>query len=98
MLTGFAQLTSRRIPLIGTVESVSGDSIHVKVRTEIVTLDADAKTSVWYAKEYHDFSQVKAGDKVSVDAERLPDGKLRAMSVWVNCKRRTKPSCRWVIE
>jgi hypothetical protein len=75
---------TKRIPLIGTAERVYGDTILVKTRAEFVMLYADPKTSVWYGKEYHDFSQVKAGDRVSVEAERLPDGGLRVMSMWVN--------------
>jgi hypothetical protein len=78
------QPPKQRIPLIGTAERVYTDTLLVKTRAEVVMLYADAKTSVWYGKEYHDFSHINAGDKISADAERLPDGRLRVASMWVN--------------
>jgi hypothetical protein len=83
-LTSFAQPTSPRIPLVGTVESISGDTVHVKLRTEVVTLYADGGIAVWKGKKFHDFSSLKAGDSISVDAKKDSRGRLIAVSVWAN--------------
>ena len=81
----FAQPTpNQRIPLVGTVESVSGDTLYVKIRAEIVMLYAESQTAVWKGERFHDFSPLKAGDAISVDATRDSRGRLTATSIWAN--------------
>jgi hypothetical protein len=77
-------VSNQRIPLIGTVESVSGETMYVKVRTEVVALYADNETAVWKGQKFHDLSPLKAGDAVSVDAVRDSRGRLVAISIWAN--------------
>jgi len=53
-------------PVTGFVQSVSADEITIVVDSQLLTLRADDKTSVWKGALFHDLTPLRAGDAVKV--------------------------------
>src|SRR5450759_4170084 len=72
------------IPVIGTVESVSGNSVNVKTGAAPVTVHVDGESEVWKGKKFHDLSPLKVGDRVFAECRKDPSGTLIAVSIAAN--------------
>jgi hypothetical protein len=81
MLPVFAQPP---ISVIGTVESVSGDTVSVKTGAAPVTVHADSQTEVWRGKKFHDLSPLRIGDRVFGECRKDASGVLIAISIAAN--------------
>jgi Domain of unknown function (DUF5666) len=72
------------IPVIGTVESVSGNIIHVKTGASPITIHSDGQTEIWKGRTFHDLSPLKVGDNITARCRWDGPGKLVALSIWAN--------------
>lgn len=85
LFRAFAQPTPNPpIPVIGTIESVSGNTVHVRTDAESVMLQADAQTDVWKGKKLHDLSSLKVGDRIVAECRKDASGGLIAISIAAN--------------
>jgi len=66
-----------------TVQSVSGNLIHVKSGAQLLTLHVDGHTEIWKGKVLWDLSQLEMGDDVSARCRNL-SGKLVADAIWID--------------
>jgi hypothetical protein len=72
------------IPVIGTVESVSGNTVHVKTGAGAMTIHADGQTEIWKGKKFHDLSPLEVGDRAFAECRKDASGALIAISIAAN--------------
>src|SRR6266478_4893994 len=81
--SAFAQHEDPLTAIVGTIESVSGNLIHVKSGAQLLTLHVDGHTEIWKGKVLWDLSQLEMGDDVSARCRNL-SGKLVADAIWID--------------
>ena len=94
-----AMAKSRRGAITGQIESVNTDgkvlTIKEKNKTEVQVVWTDTTTLAWNAgkgkTETATVADLKDGEFVSVRAEKTPDGKYAASSIWIR-KAMTHPT------
>src|SRR5438477_8384846 len=64
------------ITVIGRVEGISGNLIHVNTGTQLLTLRNDSQTPVWKGKVFHDLPAVEIGDEISARCRKDASGQL----------------------
>ena len=81
-----AQSTSQSpiIPVIGTVQAISGHEIIVESGRRIITVSTIERTEVWKGKTTHDLSLVQVGDKFSCRCRKDASGRLVAELIELN--------------
>jgi hypothetical protein len=79
----FAQHEESPTAIIGTVQSVTGNQIHVISGANLLTLHVNEHTEIWKGKALPDLSQLKMGDDISARCRRL-SGRLVAEAIWIN--------------
>src|SRR5262249_13928763 len=70
--------------VVGTVESISGNLIHVRSGAQLLTLRVDDHTEVWKGKIFHDLSTVEIGDDLSARCHKNASAQLVAEAIWIN--------------
>jgi hypothetical protein len=79
----FAQHEESLTAIIGTVQSVTGNQIHVISGAKVLTLHVDDHTEIWKGKALPDLSQLEMGDDISARCRKL-SGRLVAEAIWIN--------------
>jgi hypothetical protein len=69
--------------IVGTVQSISGNQIHVISGAKLVTLHVDDHTEIWKGKVLWDLSPVENGDDISARCRKV-SGELVAEAIWIN--------------
>jgi len=72
------------IPVIGTVNWISGRLISVATDGKVVDVSADERTEVWTGKTFYGLSPVRVGDDVSARCRADDSGRLVAEAIWIN--------------
>ena len=80
----FAQHEKLLTAIVGTVESVSGNLIHVKSGEQLLTIHVDDHTETWKGKMFHDLSPLQIGDDILSRCRKDASGKLVAEAIWIN--------------
>jgi len=70
--------------IVGTVQSVSGNLIHVKSGAQLLTLHVDDHTEIWKGKVLRDLSPLEIGDDIWSRCRKDASGKLVAEAIWIN--------------
>src|SRR5262249_1929121 len=70
--------------VVGTVESISGNLIHVRSGAQLLTLRVDDHTEVWKGKIFHDLSTVEIGDDLSARCHENASLQVVAEGFWIN--------------
>jgi hypothetical protein len=89
-ISAFAQNRPQSTPptppksVVGTIEGVSGNVIHIRSGVQFIALYVDDRTEVWKGKVFHDLSAVEAGDRVTARYRIDAVGNLVAETVWLN--------------
>src|SRR5258708_1779797 len=81
--SAFAQHEESPTAIIGTVQSVTGNQIHVLSGEKLLTLHVDDHTEIWKGKALPDISQLEISDKISARCRKL-SGRLVAEAIWIN--------------
>ena len=81
--SAFAQHEEPPTALVGTVQSVIGNQIHVISGAKLVTLHVDDHTEIWKGKALRDLSPVENGDGISARCRKV-SGELVAEAIWIN--------------
>lgn len=81
--SAFAQHEEPRTAIVGTVQSVTGNQIHVLSGEKLLTLHVDDHTEIWKGKALPDLSQLEMGDDISARCRKLFD-RLVAEAIWIN--------------
>jgi hypothetical protein len=79
----FAQDEEPLTALVGTVQSISGNQIHVISGAKLVTLHVDDHTEIWKGKVLWDLSPLEMGDDISARCRKV-SGELVAEAIWIN--------------
>jgi hypothetical protein len=79
----FAQDEEHLTAIVGTVQSISGNQIHVISGAKLVTLHVDDHTEIWKGKVLWDLSPVENGDDISARCRKV-SGELVAEAIWIN--------------
>jgi len=79
----FAQHEESLTAIVGTVQSVTGNQIHVISGAKLLTLHVDDHTAIWKGKALPDLSQLEIGDDISARCRRV-SGNLMAEAIWIN--------------
>src|SRR5260370_33028044 len=79
----FAQNEESPTAIIGTVQSVTGNQIHVISGAELLTLHVNDHTEIWKGKVLPDLPQFEMGDDISARCRKL-SGRLVAEAIWIN--------------
>ncbi len=79
----FAQNEESPTAIIGTVQSVTGNQIHVISGAELLTLHVNDHTEIWKGKVLPDLPQLEMGDDISARCRKL-SGRLVAEAIWIN--------------
>ncbi len=82
--SAFAQHEEPLTAIVGTVESVSGNLIHVKSGEQLLTIHVDDHTETWKGKMFHDLSPLQIGDDILSRCRKDASGKLVAEAIWIN--------------
>ncbi len=69
--------------IVGKVESVSGNLIHVRSGATLLTVHVDRHTEVWKGKVFPDLLQLAMGDDISAKCRKV-SGRLVAEAIWIN--------------
>lgn len=81
---GLAQHEGPLTAIVGTVESVSGNLIHVKSGEQLLTIHVDDHTETWKGRMFHDLSPLQVGDDFWSRCRKDASGKLVAEAIWIN--------------
>jgi hypothetical protein len=81
--SAFAQHEESPTAIIGTVQSVTGNQIHVISGAKLLTLHVNDHTEIWKGKVLPDLSQLEMGDDISARCRKL-SGRLVAEAIWIN--------------
>lgn len=81
--SAFAQHEESLTAIVGTVQSVTGNQIHVLSGKKSLTLHVDDHTDIWKGKALPDLSTLEMGDDISARCRKL-SGRLVAEAIWVN--------------
>lgn len=79
----FAQDEEPLTAIVGTVQGISGNQIHVISGAKVVTLHVDDHTEIWKGKVLWDLSPVENGDDISARCRKV-SGELVAEAIWIN--------------
>jgi hypothetical protein len=80
----FAQLEGSRTTIVGTVQRISGNLIHVKSGAQLLTLYVDDHTEIQKGKVLRDLSPLEIGDDIWSRCRKDTSGNLVAEAVWIN--------------
>jgi hypothetical protein len=69
--------------IIGTVQSVTGNQIHVLSGPNLLTVHVNDHTEIWKGKTLPDLSQLEKGDDISARCRKV-SGNLMAEAIWIN--------------
>jgi hypothetical protein len=69
--------------IIGTVQSVTGNQIHVLSGAKVLTVNVDDHTEIWKGKALPDLSTLEMGDDISARCRKVSGG-LLAEVIWIN--------------
>jgi hypothetical protein len=72
------------IPVIGKVQSVSGNTISVVTEDRVMEVMANANTEAWKGKTTHNLSQVQIEDDFAARCRTDDNGRLVAEAIWLN--------------
>lgn len=81
--SAFAQHEESLTAIVGTVQSVIGNQIHVISGAKILTLHVDDHTEIWKGKALRDLSSLEMGDDISARCRKV-SGELLAEAIWIN--------------
>jgi hypothetical protein len=81
--SAFAQHEELPTAIIGTVQSITGNQIHVLSGEKVLMLHVDDHTEIWKGKALPDLSTLEMGDDISARCRKL-SGRLVAEAIWVN--------------
>jgi hypothetical protein len=81
--SAFAQNEESLTAIVGTVQSVTGNQIHVLSGEHLLTLHVDDHTEIWKGKMLPDLSTLEMGDDISARCRKV-SGKLVAEAIWIN--------------
>jgi hypothetical protein len=81
--SAFAQHEEPLTAIVGTVQSVNGNQIHVISGAKLVTLHVDDHTEIWKGKALRDLSPLEMGDDISARCRKV-SGDLVAEAIWIN--------------
>ena len=70
------------IVLIGVIENVADNEIHMRAGARSITLYADKGTQIQIETTYTNLSPLKAGNEISVRCRQDASGKLIANEIW----------------
>ena len=72
------------IPVIGTVQSISGNEVNVRSGSRIIVVRTDDHTEVWKGKTSHDLALIHVGDDFAGRCRADTSGKLLAELIELN--------------
>jgi hypothetical protein len=81
--SAFTQHEEPLTAIVGTVQSVTRNQIHVISGAKLMILHVDDHTEIWKGKVLWDLSPVENGDDISARCRKV-SGALVAEAIWIN--------------